>query len=146
MSVGTYRIGEVARATGVTPEALRYYEREGLLPHAPRSAAGARRFPPEIVARVRFIKQAQAVGLTLRDIHVLVASRGNTSTACRKIRAILAARIADVDARVRELQTFRTVLADHLDACDGALARAGAECPTIDAIERGTATGGDSPV
>jgi DNA-binding transcriptional MerR regulator len=135
----SYRIGEVSQATGVTPEALRFYEKQGLLPTSHRSAAGARRYAASAVTRVRFIKQAQAVGLTLKDIQVLVTSRDGTSrAACRKIRAVLAARIADLDQRMAELQSFRAVLTDHLEACDQALdTRADTDCPTIDAIARG---------
>jgi MerR family copper efflux transcriptional regulator len=141
-----YRIGEVARATGVTAEALRFYEREGLLPTPLRSAAGARRFAADIIDRVRFVKQAQAVGLTLRDIQVLVASRNRASRAtCRKIRTVLAARIKDLDQRVREMEAFRTVLTEHLQACDGVLAAgAAADCPTIEAIERSGARCGET--
>ena len=137
----TYRIGEIARATGVTVETLRFYEREGLLLKPLRSTAGARRFTADAIDRVRFVKQAQSVGLTLRDIQVLVASRNGASRAtCRKIRTILAARIKDLDQRVSEMQAFRTVLTEHLHACDGVLAAgAEAECPTIEAIERGGA-------
>lgn len=69
------RIGDVARLTGISVEAVRYYDREGLLPPALRSPQGARRFPPDVVTRVRFVKQAQAAGLTLRDIKQLVGFR-----------------------------------------------------------------------
>jgi DNA-binding transcriptional MerR regulator len=136
---GSHRIGEIAAATGVTVETLRFYEREGLLPTPVRSASGARRYGHDVVGRVRFIKQAQAVGLTLRDIHVLVKSRRNTSrSGCQKIRAVLAQRIDDIERRVREMQAFRELLADHLRACDRALLdQSIQECPTLDAIERG---------
>ena len=135
----SYRIGDMARLTGVTPEALRYYERQGVLPPSLRSTAGARRFSDEAVTRVRFIKQAQAVGLTLKDIKILVASGNRASRAtCRQIRSVLASRLAELDSRLAELQTFRTILAEHLHACDQALAgRAEAECPTIGALARG---------
>ena len=139
MSAGrTYRIGEVARATGVTVEALRFYEREDLLPTPLRSAGGARRYDDEVLGRVRFIKQAQAVGLTLRDIHVLVKSRRIASRgACEKIRTILAQRIEEIEHRVEEMQAFREILRDYVRACDGALRdQVVQDCPTIDAIER----------
>ena len=139
MSAASYRIGEVAAATGVTVETLRFYEREGLLSVALRSAAGARRYGNDTLARVRFIKQAQAVGLTLKDIQVLVTSRQQTSrAACQKIRTILAARISDLENRVQDMQAFRDVLRDHLRACDRALSdQTIQECPTLDAIEHG---------
>jgi MerR family Zn(II)-responsive transcriptional regulator of zntA len=133
----SYRIGEVAGETGVTVETLRFYEKEGLLPPALRSPRGARRYTTDVLARVRFIRQAQAVGLTLRDIAVLVKSRQDTSkTACRRTRAILAQRLAEIDDRVSEMQAFRDMLREHLRACDKALADERVrECPTLDAIE-----------
>lgn len=139
MSITSYRIGEVASATGVTVETLRFYERQGLLRIPLRSAAGARRYGDDTIAHVRFIKQAQAVGLTLKDIQVLVKSRQHTSrTSCQKTRTILAARIGDIEKRVQDMQAFREVLRDHLRACDRALADKNTqECPTLEAIERG---------
>ena len=135
----SYRIGDMASLTGVTPEALRYYEREGVLPPSLRSIAGARRFSDEAIARVRFIKQAQAVGLTLKDIKTLVGGSGACRATCRQTRSVLASRLADLDSRLAELQTFRATLASHLQACDLALTgQAEADCPTIDAFARGS--------
>lgn len=132
-----FRIGEVATATGVTVEALRFYERKGLLSAPLRSSAGARRYGADVLDRVRFIKQAQAAGLTLRDIAVLVKSRRDPSGAgCRRIRAVLATRIAEIEQRVQEMQTFRDVLREHLARCDRALADQRGDCPTVDAMER----------
>jgi MerR family copper efflux transcriptional regulator len=131
----TYRIGEVATAAGVTPEALRYYEREGLLPSPLRSARGARRYGADVLDRVGFIKEAQAAGLTLRDIHILVQVRGASRRDCQKIRRVLAARVADLDRRLAQIQAFRDVLGAHLEACDRALITDTSECPAIDALE-----------
>lgn len=135
----SYRIGEIAAATSVTVETLRFYEREGLLATSVRSPSGARRYGEEAVSRVRFIKQAQAVGLTLRDIRVLLKSRQNMSRgACKQTRTILAARIREIDERVQQMAAFRDVLSEHLRACDQALANHSAQdCPTVEAIERG---------
>lgn len=141
----SFRIGEIATATGVTPEALRYYEKQQLLPAALRSAAGARRYGEDAVERVRFIKHAQAAGLTLKDIRVLVTFReGASRSACRNIRTVLAARIADLDHRMGELGTFRSILAEHLKSCDRALDESTeADCPTIGAIARGSESRGE---
>lgn len=134
----THRIGEVAEATGVTVETLRFYERERLLPPPARTTSGARRYSDDVFARVRFIKQAQAVGLTLRDIHVMVQSRQRTSAdSCGRIRRVLAERIEDIDRRLHEMVAFRQVLKDHLASCDRAMADRANECPTLDAIARG---------
>jgi MerR family mercuric resistance operon transcriptional regulator len=133
----TYRIGEVADQTGITVETLRYYERLGLLKAPPRSSGGLRRYPATAVDRVRFIKQAQSLGLTLRDIQQLVGFRpGQGRTACTRIRYVLAQRIADLDARLADMQSFRTTLVEHLRACDTALdGRRDVDCPTLDALK-----------
>ena len=141
-----YRIGEIASATGVSVDTLRFYEREKLLPLAIRSTGGARRYAGDIVGRVKFIKQAQAVGLTLKDIRVLVDVRQQPApTACRKTRAILADRIEELQRRMQEMREFQSILSLHLEACDRTLRSADSEdCPALDALERGTAQGSAS--
>jgi DNA-binding transcriptional MerR regulator len=139
-TAGTMRIGEVAAATGVTVEALRYYERQGLLPPPPRTQSGVRRYGPDAVARVGFIKQAQRLGLTLKDIQQLTfAGSRKTRGSCAKIRNVLAERIADLDGRVAELQQFRQTLCEYLSDCDRALGAANdADCPTVQRLTRET--------
>ena len=135
-----YPIGEVARSTGVTVEALRYYEKQGLLPPLHRSAGGARRFGDDAVTRVRFIKQGQAVGLTLKDIRTLVGAGPESGPhRCRNTREVLAARIADLDGRLASMQAFRAILQDHLDACDRALSdhQHPPTCPTVASLGHG---------
>lgn len=132
---GSLRIGEVARRTGVSVEALRYYDREGLVPSA-RTLRGARLFPQEALARIAFLKQAQAAGLTLRDIKQLMGlDRGRSRSACQRMRRVLAERLREVDARLKETQVFRTALEAHLEACDGALEqRSDPACPSLNAL------------
>ena len=144
-TVRAHPIGEVARLTGVTVEALRYYEKQGLLPRLHRSPGGARRFGDDAVARVQFIKQAQAVGLTLKDIRTLVGAGGPAgSQRCRRTRDILAARIADIDRRLASMQAFRNVLEEHLHACEHALDAQGDndQCPTVTALADGSLIAG----
>ena len=71
-----FRIGELAAQTRLTPDTLRYYERLGLLPHPPRTSGGFRLYSAATLGRVRFIRQAQTVGLTLDEIHELVTFDG----------------------------------------------------------------------
>jgi len=139
------RIGAVAAQTGVTADAVRYYEREGLLPAAVRTPRGARVFPVQTVARIRFLKQAQAAGLTLRDLKQLVGLDGGRSrTACRRMRHVLAERLHDVDARLREVLTFRSALEAHLEACDKALeTRKEPACPSLNALASGDELNGE---
>jgi DNA-binding transcriptional MerR regulator len=67
-----YHIGELASRSGITPDTVRYYERLRLLPRPPRTNGGFRVYTAETLERVRFIRQAQALGLTLHDIRELL--------------------------------------------------------------------------
>lgn len=134
----TLRIGEVAQQAGLTVEALRYYERMGLLPHPPRSNAGLRRYRPDVLDRVRFIKQAQTLGLSLKEIQQLTGNTHRRSHgACQRVHDVLARHIADIDKRVAELRELRDTLGDYRTTCEKALVREKEpECPTLDALER----------
>jgi DNA-binding transcriptional MerR regulator len=135
----TYRIGEIAQQTGVSVETLRYYEKRRLLNAPPRTQGGFRLYSDEAVQQVKFIKQAQSLGLTLDDVQQLVTGRQRQShlASCRRVRDLLTRRIEDLDARIKELREFRRTLHEHLVACEHALAAAaGPACPTIEALDR----------
>jgi MerR family transcriptional regulator, copper efflux regulator len=133
----TYRIGEVAERTGLTVDALRYYERMGLLPRAPRTSGGLRRYDHHVLDRVRFIKQAQTLGLTLREIQQLAGDAHRRSrAACRRVHDVLARHLAEIDQRVAELQELRGTLSEYLKTCESALGHdTEPECPTLSALE-----------
>jgi DNA-binding transcriptional MerR regulator len=133
-----FRIGEIAERTGVSVETLRYYEKRRLLKAAARTEGGYRVYSHAVVHQVKFIKQAQSLGLTLDDIQQLAAGRMRTRHApsCRNVRDLLTRRIEDIDARIKELREFRQTLHEHLAACDRALASAAEPpCPTIEALD-----------
>jgi DNA-binding transcriptional MerR regulator len=133
-----YRIGEIAERTGVSVETLRYYEKRRLLKTPARTQGGYRLYSGTVVHQVKFIKQAQSLGLTLDDIQQLAAgrTRANHAPSCRRVRDLLTRRIEDIDARIRELREFRRTLHEHLAACDRALAEAAEPaCPTIEALD-----------
>lgn len=127
-----YRISQVAQKAGVTPDAIRYYERLGVLPRAPRTAGGLRAYGDDVLPRVRFIQQAQALGLTLKDVKELVVNEGRGGhQRCRRVRDLLKARLADVDARITEMQAFRRTLRSHLNECERALEQERPVCPVM---------------
>jgi MerR family Zn(II)-responsive transcriptional regulator of zntA len=127
-----YRISDVAKKAGVTPDALRYYERFGVLPRAVRTAGGLRTYGDDVFPRVHFIQQAQALGLTLKDVKELVANEGRTGhQRCRRVRDLLKNRLTDVDARIKEMQVFRRTLRAHLDECERALEQDKPVCPVM---------------
>ena len=127
-----YRISEVAEMAGITPDAIRYYERLGVLPHAPRTAGGLRTYGDDVLPRVRFIQQAQALGLTLKDVKELVVNEGRGGyQRCRRVRDLLKSRLADVDTRLKEMQAFRRTLRAHLQDCEQALEQERPVCPVM---------------
>jgi DNA-binding transcriptional MerR regulator len=118
----TYQIGELAARSGVTPDTLRYYERLGLLPQPGRTRGGFRVYRPETIERIRFVKQAQTLGLTLDEIRDLVSyqDRGGLKR-CRSVRDLLRAKLAAVQARLAELQEFQSTLIGYLQQCERSL-------------------------
>ena len=133
----TLRIGEVAQRAGVTVEALRYYERMGLLPRPPRSTGGLRRYRPDVLDRVRFVKQAQTLGLSLKEIQQLTANTHRKSrSTCQRVHDVLTQHMADIDKRVAELRELHSTLNAYRKACEQALGQEREpECPTLDALE-----------
>jgi DNA-binding transcriptional MerR regulator len=130
------RIGALASVAGVTVDTLRFYEREGLLPQANRTVGGFRVYPPAIAERLRFIRQARELGLSLREIRQLVEPDDGH---CHAVREVIAARLADVDRRLAELRSFRRTLKTALERCDRTLSRSrNAPCP----VARRLGTGG----
>ena len=128
------RIGELAAASGLTRDALRYYERQGLLPRPARTTGGFREYNAPAVERVRFIKQAQAHGLTLREIRDLVSHPSDAGrTRCRHVRDLLARKLDQLEKRRRELDTFSQTLREYLQMCDRALgSHSSVECPVVE--------------
>jgi DNA-binding transcriptional MerR regulator len=134
MTTRALRIGALAAASGLTRDALRYYERQGLLPRTRRTSGGFREYDGAAVDRVRFIKQAQAHGLTLREIRDLVSHQSDAGrTRCRHVRELLARKLAQLEARRSELDAFCKTLHEYLEMCDRALeARTAVECPVVE--------------
>lgn len=123
------RIGELARACDVSRDTLRFYEREKLLPAPRRSASGYRLYREEDAARVRFVRRAQAIGLTLDDVRELLRIRhARTPEECRRVAARLRARIGVIDQKISQLRDFREELASNLARCESAHNRG---CPVV---------------
>jgi DNA-binding transcriptional MerR regulator len=124
-------IGELAESCDVSRDTLRFYERERLLPAPRRSPAGYRLYQSEDAARVRFVRRAQTMGLTLEDIRELLQVRSlKTPEQCRRVAARLKARVTDVDRRIAELQAFRAELSHGLTQCERAISRKEC-CPVV---------------
>ena len=111
------RSGELAEAGGVHVETLRYYEARGLLPEPPRRASGYREYPPEALERLRLIKRAQALGLTLDEVVELLALRSDDVVACGDVEPRIRSKIAELDDKLIALTELRSSLERLLCEC-----------------------------
>ena len=126
-----HTIGSIARRAGVGVETIRFYERRGLIARPPRPAAGGyRQYPDEAVARVRFIRQAQALGFSLAEIDELLGLRAADSD-CAEARA--AAKLDEVERKMAGLSRIRAALRDLVAACPGEGALDG--CAILSALD-----------
>jgi len=101
------RIGDLAAQAGVTTKALRFYGQAGVLPPPDRTSSGYRDYDGAALARLRFVKAAQAAGLTLAEIREVVAVREAQGPPCGHVAALLDRHAADLDARIVDLQAAR---------------------------------------
>jgi len=126
-------IGQLATQGGVHLETIRYYERRGLLPRPPRTGSGYRAFSGEAVRRVRFIKRAQALGFSLREIEDLLTLRARPGRSCANVQAKAKAKIADIDKKLQQLSAMRGALSRLVATC----ARRGttSACPILDSLD-----------
>ncbi|MDQ3956188.1 MAG: heavy metal-responsive transcriptional regulator [Actinomycetota bacterium] len=106
------KVSDVARHTGVSPDTVRFYEREGLLPAPPRSLSGYREYDETIPPRIRFIKGAQEMGLKLAEIRELLEIQDKGACPCGHTRSIVERRIGEIDAEMTRLSTLRVELAE----------------------------------
>jgi MerR family transcriptional regulator, copper efflux regulator len=114
-------------------ETVRFYERRGLLRKPPRPGAGYRAYPEESVARIQFIRHAQALGFTLEETAALLAIRVTSGSNCAAVRSRAAAKLADVEARIEQMQRIRGALEKLVAACPGRGAIT--SCTILDALE-----------
>jgi len=125
------RIGEVARGAGVNIQTLRFYERRGLLDEPPRGTSGYREYPEESVRLVRFIKRAQGLGFSLREVEELLTLRESRGR-CSDVRTAALTKLEDVRQKIRSLEAMHHALAALVKACGRG--RIG-PCPILDALD-----------
>jgi Hg(II)-responsive transcriptional regulator len=127
------RIGEVAAQAGVNVQTLRYYERRGLLEEPERRPSGYRVYAPEAVRLVRFIKKAQDLGFTLREVQALLRLRENRPRNRTRVRELAEAKIRDIDEKTRRLRAIRKALTVLTESC--ACRGSALECPILEALD-----------
>lgn len=130
-----FTIGQAAEAAGVNVETVRYYERRGLIAQPPKPADGrARRYAPSTIRRLRFIKDAQRIGFSLKEISELLSLRARADASCGDVRDLAVQKRREVQDWLEGLQRIAGVLDELIADCPGN-GDLGA-CSIIEAIER----------
>lgn len=126
-------IGALAKRAGVGVETVRFYERRGLVRRPARPRSGYRSYPEEAVRRIRFIRNAQALGFTLQEVKDLLALRVTAGMSCAAVRARASAKVADVNRRVADLEAIRRALEKLIAVCPGRGALS--DCTILEALD-----------
>ena len=126
----TLGIGQLAKRGGVGIDTVRYYERNGLLAPRDRLTSGYRRYGELEVARLRFIRRAQALGFTLKEVKELLALSAQRDVG--RVKRSAQAKLRDVETRIADLVRVRDGLATLIDACPGH--GRSADCPILRAL------------
>ena len=136
-------ISQLAKHAGVNVETVRYYERRGLLPAPLRSASGYRQYSQDDVAYLRFIRRAQTLGFSLKEIVELLALRVAPETTCEDVRKQAQHKMADVEAKIHTLNRIKGALQQLIVACSGQGPTSA--CPILEALTTPEPREGETP-
>jgi DNA-binding transcriptional MerR regulator len=125
------QIGVVAKRIGLSVDAIRFYERNALLPRPPRTQGGFRRYAENDVETLAFIRRVQGLGFKLSEIRALLSLRGNRLQPCAPVRRRLKAKLMDVQQKLAHLQSLEHELRLALRGCDREMRERNAHCPIL---------------
>src|SRR5262252_5755284 len=114
--MGKLTIGNLARQANVNVQTIRYYERRQLLPEPKRTAAGYRVYSADSIQRINFVKSAQELGFSLKEIRELIGLRLRRGATCADVRKRAEAKIAEIERKLENLQPMRTGLLELTNA------------------------------
>lgn len=115
----TLTIGQLAEQAATSVVTIRYYERQGLIPKSKRSPGGYRLYPIEMISRLYFIKNAKAVGFSLKEISMLLSLQQNKRAPSRNVKNLALSKIDEIKKKVKMLKTMQKALEAWAAACDG---------------------------
>jgi DNA-binding transcriptional MerR regulator len=139
MGAAFLQIGQVAHKTGLSVDAIRFYERSGLLARPARTQGGYRLYGDREVADLEFIQKAQQLGFSLSEIRELFSIQRHPHEVCVHVRDLIAQKLGIVRAKIAELQRMETDLAGALRECRTALRQPSKHqdsCPVLEAITK----------
>ena len=128
------QIGEVAKLTALSVDAIRFYERSSLLPEVPRTPGRFRLYTNADIARLSFIRKMQSLGFSLREVRQILDLRENRLNACKEVSALVKTKLDEVHSKIRELQKLEGELAAGLRRCNAELKhrRKYRTCPVLE--------------
>jgi DNA-binding transcriptional MerR regulator len=129
------KIGEVAKLSGIGIEALRFYERSGLLGRPGRTESGYRVYDPAVLQRLDFIKRSQVLGFSLDEIKRIIADKQAGKSPCREVREIVRRRLEELDERLKEMRQYRRELGTALEKWEETGELDGHVCGLIEGTE-----------
>ncbi len=132
-----FKIGQLAKLAEVTPDTVRYYEKQGMMDHNVRTEGGYRLYTEQDLQRLRFIRYAKQLGFTLETVAELLSIRVDPEHhTCQESKSIVDARLSEVESKLAELTRMRESLKRLSDACCGT-AHTSNYCSILEALEQG---------
>ncbi len=131
------QIGQVAQQTGLSVDAIRFYEKEKLLPKAVRSPGGFRLYGNHHIEQLHFIQRAQTIGFSLGEIRELILIQGDQVETCSHVRDLIQQKLATVQQKMTELARIEGQLKEALQKCNRQLRKTPAlhdRCPVLEII------------
>jgi DNA-binding transcriptional MerR regulator len=125
------QIGIVAKKIGISVDAIRFYERNGLLPKPPRTEGGFRRYDQNDIETLAFVRRVQSLGFKLSEIRGLLPLRGNRLQPCAPVQRRLQEKLADVQRKLSDLHKLEHELRLALRSCNRELRKRGVHCPIL---------------
>src|SRR5277367_2816601 len=139
MNAASLQIGQVAQRTGLSVDAIRFYEKSGLLPRPARTQGDYRLYQEREVTDLEFIQKAQELGFSLNEVRELFSIQRHPKDVCVHVRDLIAQKLGIVREKIAELQGLEAELGDALRQCRTALRRPSKQrdcCPVLDAIAK----------
>jgi MerR family mercuric resistance operon transcriptional regulator len=127
------QIGQLAARSGIVVETIRYYERVGLIPGAPRSTSGYRLYRSEHLRRLVFVRRCRDLGFSIKEIKSLIALADQRDQPCRSVASIASQHLAEVRAKRTDLGRLEQALDALAGSCDDGRV---ADCKILDALTR----------
>ncbi|MGI9107791.1 MAG: MerR family DNA-binding protein [Pyrinomonadaceae bacterium] len=129
------KIGEVSKQSGIGIEALRFYEKSGLLDTPSRTCSGYRMYDVQVLERLAFIKRAQVLGFSLDEIKRIISDARAGQSPCDEVREIVRYRLEELEERMREMRLYRNELRSTLEEWDKRGRAPGHICGLIEGAE-----------